>query len=68
MNTTELDRMAQAQLEEQGFIQLADLLGRPQLEPPAAVGRTSTLDQWVLFAVLVAMDVYLVVTLLLDRP
>jgi hypothetical protein len=64
MNTTELDRMAQAELEEQGFIQLADILGRPLPEPPIAVGTASTLGRWALFVFLVVMDVFLVVTLL----
>jgi hypothetical protein len=64
MNTTELDRMAQAELKEQGFIQLADILARPQLEPPTAAGAAGTVGQWVLFVFLVVMDVVLAVTLL----
>jgi hypothetical protein len=64
MNTTELDRMAQAELKEQGFIQLADILGRPQLEQPTALRPAGTLGQWILFVFLVVMDVVLVVTLL----
>jgi hypothetical protein len=62
MNTTELDRMAQAELKEQGYVQLADILGRRQPEPQTAVGTASTLGQWVLLVFLVAMDVYLAVT------
>jgi hypothetical protein len=64
MNTTELDRMAQAELKEQGFVELADFLGQAQLEPPRAVGTTKTLGQWALFVFLVAMDGFLAVTLL----
>ena len=54
--------MAQAELKEQGYVQLADILGRRQPEPQTAVGTASTLGQWVLLVFLVAMDVYLAVT------
>jgi hypothetical protein len=59
MNTAELDRLAPAELKDQGFVLLADILGRAQLEPPRAVG-TKTLAQWALFVFLVVMDVFLV--------
>ncbi len=64
MDTAELDRLAQAELKEQGYVLLADFLGRPHLEPPRDLGTVKKLGQWGLFASLVAMDVFLAVTLL----
>jgi hypothetical protein len=64
MNTSELDRMAQTELKEQGFVELADFVGQAQLEPPGAVGMSKTLGRWALFVFLVAMDVLLGVSLL----
>jgi hypothetical protein len=56
--------MAQTQLKEQGFVELADFVGQAQLEPPRAVGMTKTLGRWALFVFLVAMDEFLAVSLL----
>jgi hypothetical protein len=64
MDAAELDRMAQAELEKEGIL-FADPLPHAQFEPPqAAAGKAKTRAQWALFVFLVALDVFMAVTLL----
>jgi hypothetical protein len=64
MDIAELERMAQAELEKQGIDLFADPLAPAELEPPRAAGKTKAFAQGALLAFLVAVDVFMAVTLL----
>jgi hypothetical protein len=65
MDTAELDRMAQAELERQGIVLPAPFVPQDPHEPPRTIAsRSKTIAQWALLVILVAGDVFMAVTLL----